>query len=222
MTLLAVLKRIRLDVSVKSVLAKLRNFVPRVFFSGFAYCHQSVIGKFPKAVASIPTGKLCVVRDVAGSKSKIAVKHAKYGQVCCLHPADLTVHNCIMERNSLYLTGLCSVSHGGALHTLRYCELDISSWGSDMQVDHAPGSQRVNNEKKPGLPHHRKPGAWSHVRMYNYNLNRLKLGGTNAAQTPSQRPHRASLPGNIGASARKTATNQSTRQTAGGGRYGTV
>jgi len=99
----------------------------------------------------------------------------------------------------------------------------LSGWGQYTTVDHAPGSQRVNNEKKPGLPHHRKPGAWLHNRMFTNEFHRLKLGGTNAAQTPSS----ASAPDQIGTLAGAdtlslTATNQSPSQTAGGGRYGTV
>lgn len=84
--------------------------------------------------------------------------------------------------------------------------------------DHAPGSIRVHNEKTPGLPNQREPGAWSHqFRMYEYELHRLKLGGTNAAQTPSS----ASAPDQIGTlvgadTQEVTATNQSTQHVGGG------
>jgi hypothetical protein len=91
----------------------------------------------------------------------------------------------------------------------------------DVYNDHASGSQRVHNEKKPGPPIQREPGAWSVVRtMYN-NLSRLKtvgtIRGTDAVEAPA--PH--SLAGCPGASAGQTAANHartaSRSPTSGGG-----
>lgn len=74
---------------------------------------------------------------------------------------------------------------------------------------HAPGSQRVHNEKTPGLPRQRKSGAWSkESRMYNNDPDRFKMTGTIAAQTPSKRPHRVPSYKSTVQGAGKTAANQ--------------
>lgn len=85
--------------------------------------------------------------------------------------------------------------------------------------DHASGSQRVHNEKTPGLPSQREPGAWSDVSMYENDLDRLKTtGGTIAVQTPSRASAPDQLRTLVGADTQAvTATDQSTRE-AGGGR----
>jgi len=94
--------------------------------------------------------------------------------------------------------------------------------------DHASRSQRVHNEKTPGLPDQREPGAWSYVRMHKYNANRLKSGGTIAAQTPSasaSAPHQIGTlvgadPLSVTTANQSTPTVETTKQ--GGGQHAPV
>jgi len=93
---------------------------------------------------------------------------------------------------------------------ITYVPKRLSGWGVEMLISHDLDVTQRLLENEPDACCQQTPRSWQQNRMQQYNANRLKLGGTNAAQTPSKRPHRAPSYKSTVQGAQQTTANQST------------
>jgi hypothetical protein len=199
-------------VSVQHIFAKSGYAVSGMaFVLRFFDVHEVVLNEYSKSIAGIATREVRVVRDIASTESKTLVEDAENRHVGSFHPLNLPMHNCMMKRKRLYMTGLYCSSHSIELHTLRYREVNISSWGLDIVTSHELGVtlRLLATKKRVDACCQQTPSSWQQP-MYTNGFSRLKLAGANAAQTPS----RASAPDQLGTlvgadTQPVTATNQS-------------